>query len=91
MFNVGDRVEIKSERFPEFNGKLGEVRSNWMYHMFDGWQAFEVLLDEPFQPSFLQEVVRYYTAQEQELIHTTIPKPLPPKKRKWYQWGTKNY
>jgi hypothetical protein len=89
MFNVGDRVVIKSDHFPEFSGKVGTVVSNHLYHAYEEWRAFEVKLDWPFQPSFLKEVVQYYTAREEELTLTDILPPFPPKKKKkWWQWGT---
>lgn len=91
MFEVGDRVVIAKPDIHEFKGMTGTVATNHLHHMFEGYQVFEVKLDVPFQPSFLRgEIVHYYPARLEQLEKTDVPAPTPKKKRKWWQWGTKD-
>ena len=90
MFNVGDRVEIVNPIIDDFKGERGTIIYDRLTHMYDGYQVFDIRLDREVELGDSKRFVRHYPAKADELIKIDVPSPTkPPKKRKWYQWGTK--
>jgi UPF0288 family protein (methanogenesis marker protein 3) len=87
MFKVDDRVEIVNPVLEEFKGARGTVVYDNKMHIFEGYQVFEIILDNEVVLKSHNRAVHFYPAKAEEIMKIDVPALTQTKKRKWYQWG----